>query len=114
VQTQRPDVALLIRLQVHFAAARQYFRISNRDIGFVSAGQQAEVKIDTFNFTLRRCARLTLYVNVNRAVGGSAILYTWLIRQSIGPTRLWDRFLSWLVSRSGSSEGTNMTVNFEN
>jgi len=25
--------------------------ISNRDIGFVSAGQQAEVKIDTFNFT---------------------------------------------------------------
>ena len=25
--------------------------ISNRDIGFVSAGQQADVKIDTFNFT---------------------------------------------------------------
>ena len=25
--------------------------ISNRDIGFVSVGQQAEVKIDTFNFT---------------------------------------------------------------
>src|SRR5258707_7430777 len=25
--------------------------ISNRDIGFVSAGQAAEVKIDTFNFT---------------------------------------------------------------
>ncbi len=25
--------------------------ISNRDIGFVSAGQQAEIKIDTFNFT---------------------------------------------------------------
>jgi hemolysin D len=25
--------------------------ISNRDIGFVSAGQEAEVKIDTFNFT---------------------------------------------------------------
>jgi hemolysin D len=25
--------------------------ISNRDIGFVSSGQQAEVKIDTFNFT---------------------------------------------------------------
>ena len=25
--------------------------ISNRDIGFVSAGQPAEVKIDTFNFT---------------------------------------------------------------
>ena len=25
--------------------------VSNRDIGFVSAGQQAEVKIDTFNFT---------------------------------------------------------------
>ena len=25
--------------------------ISNRDIGFVSAGQTAEVKIDTFNFT---------------------------------------------------------------
>lgn len=25
--------------------------ISNRDIGFVSAGQSAEIKIDTFNFT---------------------------------------------------------------
>jgi len=25
--------------------------ISNRDIGFVSAGQQADVKIDTSNFT---------------------------------------------------------------
>ena len=25
--------------------------IPNRDIGFVSAGQQADVKIDTFNFT---------------------------------------------------------------
>jgi len=25
--------------------------ISNRDIGFVSAGQDAEIKIDTFNFT---------------------------------------------------------------
>ena len=25
--------------------------ISNRDIGFVSAGQSAEVKVDTFNFT---------------------------------------------------------------
>ena len=25
--------------------------ISNRNIGFVSVGQQAEVKIDTFNFT---------------------------------------------------------------
>jgi hemolysin D len=25
--------------------------LSNRDIGFVSAGQQAEVKIDTLNFT---------------------------------------------------------------
>jgi hemolysin D len=25
--------------------------ISNRDIGFVSAGQAVEVKIDTFNFT---------------------------------------------------------------
>jgi hemolysin D len=26
-------------------------RFSNRDIGFVSLGQQVEVKIDTFNFT---------------------------------------------------------------
>ena len=25
--------------------------VSNRDIGFVRAGQQAEIKIDTFNFT---------------------------------------------------------------
>lgn len=25
--------------------------LSNRDIGFLSAGQSAEVKIDTFNFT---------------------------------------------------------------
>ena len=25
--------------------------VSNRDIGFVHAGQQAEIKIDTFNFT---------------------------------------------------------------
>jgi hemolysin D len=25
--------------------------VSNRDIGFVHAGQQAEIKVDTFNFT---------------------------------------------------------------
>jgi hemolysin D len=25
--------------------------ISNRDIGFVAAGQEAEIKVDTFNFT---------------------------------------------------------------
>jgi len=25
--------------------------VSNRDIGFVRAGQQAEIKVDTFNFT---------------------------------------------------------------
>ena len=25
--------------------------VSNRDIGFVHAGQEAEIKIDTFNFT---------------------------------------------------------------
>jgi hemolysin D len=25
--------------------------VSNHDIGFVSAGQDAEIKVDTFNFT---------------------------------------------------------------
>jgi hemolysin D len=39
--------------------------ISNRDIGFVSAGQEAAVKIDTFNFTRYGLLRGTI-LNVSQ------------------------------------------------
>jgi hemolysin D len=41
--------------------------VSNRDVGFVSSGQEAEIKIDTFNFT--RCGLLHgKVVNISRDV----------------------------------------------
>jgi hemolysin D len=39
---------VLVPLESHLEVEAM---VSNRDIGFVSAGQDAEIKIDTFNFT---------------------------------------------------------------
>ncbi len=48
VVTPAQQLMTIVPIDSHLEAEAM---ISNRDIGFVSAGQQAEVKIDTFNFT---------------------------------------------------------------
>jgi hemolysin D len=48
VVTPAQQLMIIVPADSHLEAEAM---ISNRDIGFVSAGQQAEVKIDTFNFT---------------------------------------------------------------
>ncbi|WP_375411241.1 HlyD family type I secretion periplasmic adaptor subunit [uncultured Bradyrhizobium sp.] len=48
VVTPAQQLMVVVPADSHFEAEAM---ISNRDIGFVSPGQQAEVKIDTFNFT---------------------------------------------------------------
>jgi hemolysin D len=48
VVTAAQQLMLIVPIDSHLEAEAM---ISNRDIGFVSAGQAAEVKIDTFNFT---------------------------------------------------------------
>jgi hemolysin D len=48
VVTPAQQLMTIVPIDSHLEAEAM---ISNRDIGFVSAGQQAEIKIDTFNFT---------------------------------------------------------------
>ena len=48
VVTPAQTLLVLVPLESHLEVEAM---ISNRDIGFVSAGQDAEIKIDTFNFT---------------------------------------------------------------
>jgi membrane fusion protein, hemolysin D len=48
VVTPAQQLMIIVPTDSHLEAETM---IANRDIGFVSAGQQAEVKIDTFNFT---------------------------------------------------------------
>jgi hemolysin D len=48
VVTPAQQLMVIVPANSHLEAEAM---ISNRDIGFVSAGQAAEVKIDTFNFT---------------------------------------------------------------
>jgi hemolysin D len=48
VVTPAQQLMIIVPRDSHLEAEAM---ISNRDIGFVSEGQQAEVKIDTFNFT---------------------------------------------------------------
>jgi hemolysin D len=48
VVTPAQQLMTIVPIDSHLEAEAM---ISNRDIGFVSDGQQAEVKIDTFNFT---------------------------------------------------------------
>jgi hemolysin D len=48
VVTPAQQLMIIVPADSHLEAEAM---ISNRDIGFVSPGQQAEVKIDTFNFT---------------------------------------------------------------
>ena len=48
VVTPAQQLMIIVPTDSHLEAEAM---ISNRDIGFVSVGQQAEVKIDTFNFT---------------------------------------------------------------
>jgi hemolysin D len=48
VVTPAQQLMVIVPADSHLEAEAM---ISNRDIGFVSAGQAAEVKIDTFNFT---------------------------------------------------------------
>jgi membrane fusion protein, hemolysin D len=48
VVTPAQQLMVIVPAESHLEAEAM---ISNRDIGFVSAGQPAEVKIDTFNFT---------------------------------------------------------------
>jgi hemolysin D len=48
VVTPAQTLLVLVPLESHLEVEAM---ISNRDIGFVSAGQDAEIKVDTFNFT---------------------------------------------------------------
>ncbi len=48
VVTPAQQLMVIVPTDSHLEAEAM---ISNRDIGFISAGQQADVKIDTFNFT---------------------------------------------------------------
>jgi hemolysin D len=48
VVTPAQTLLMLVPLESHLEVEAM---ISNRDIGFVSAGQDAEIKVDTFNFT---------------------------------------------------------------
>jgi hemolysin D len=48
VVTPAQALAIVVPLESHLEIEAM---ISNRDIGFVSAGQEAEIKIDTFPFT---------------------------------------------------------------
>jgi hemolysin D len=48
VVTPAQTLLVLVPLESHLEVEAM---VSNRDIGFVSAGQDAEIKVDTFNFT---------------------------------------------------------------
>ena len=48
VVTPAQQLLVIVPIESHLEVEAM---ISNRDIGFVSVGQQAEIKIDTFNFT---------------------------------------------------------------
>jgi hemolysin D len=48
VVTPAQTLLVLVPLESHLEVEAM---VSNRDIGFVSAGQNAEIKVDTFNFT---------------------------------------------------------------
>jgi membrane fusion protein, hemolysin D len=48
VVTPAQVLAVLVPIDSHFEIEAM---VSNRDIGFVHAGQEAEIKVDTFNFT---------------------------------------------------------------
>jgi hemolysin D len=48
VVTPAQTLLMLVPLESHLEVEAM---VSNRDIGFVSAGQDAEIKVDTFNFT---------------------------------------------------------------
>jgi hemolysin D len=49
VVTPAQSVAVVVPVESHLEIEAM---VSNRDIGFVSAGQPAEIKVDTFTFTL--------------------------------------------------------------
>jgi multidrug resistance efflux pump len=48
VVTPAQTLLVLVPLESHLEVEAM---IANRDIGFVSSGQDAEIKVDTFNFT---------------------------------------------------------------
>ena len=48
IVTPAQTLAVIVPLDSHLEIEAM---VSNRDIGFVSAGQTAEIKVDTFNFT---------------------------------------------------------------
>src|SRR5205823_1174752 len=48
VVTPAQALAVIVPLDSHLEIEAM---VSNRDVGFVSAGQEAEIKVDTFSFT---------------------------------------------------------------